>query len=352
MEIVFWSSLIFLAYAFFGYPLLLAIAGTVARRPVHKRPIEPAVTVILASRDDAATIDERVQNILDVDYPREKLQVIVSLDGPSNGAGELAEKYGPEGVEFIQSHTPRGKAAAINAAVARATGDILVFADARQTFDPAAVRQLASNFADFRVGAVSGDLILENGRAAACGQAVGVYWNYEKMIRAMESRVHSIVGVTGAIYAIRRRLFEALPDDLILDDVFTPMKVVLSGKRVVFEPDAKAYDGVSCCAEAEYTRKVRTLAGNYQLLARMPVLLVPIRNPLWWQFTSHKVCRLIAPFALAALFISNALLVGGAYYAAFFVVQSAWYSAALMGRIEMNRRLPARGWTAESRKAA
>jgi cellulose synthase/poly-beta-1,6-N-acetylglucosamine synthase-like glycosyltransferase len=157
------------------------------------------------------------------------------------------------------------------------------------------------------------------------------------MIRSLESRLCSTVGATGAIYAIRRELLSKLRPDTILDDVVIPMRTVMAGKRTVFEPEAKAFDVVSCCPTAEYQRKVRTLAGNYQLLTLMPELLSPFRNPVWWQFMSHKIGRLVMPYALLALFVSNAVLVDEVFYAVIFAAQSVWYSLALVGYAESLR---------------
>jgi hypothetical protein len=152
----------------------------------------------------------------------------------------------------------------------------------------------------------------------------------------MESRIHSIAGATGAIYAIRKKLYEDLPEDTILDDVLTPMRAALKRTRVVFEPAAKAYDTVACCAVAEYGRKVRTLYGNYQLLTHLPQSLMPWRNPIFIQFVSHKVGRLLVPWALAAAFVANLFLLSG-FYLATFVLQVAWYLAAVTGYLLSKR---------------
>jgi cellulose synthase/poly-beta-1,6-N-acetylglucosamine synthase-like glycosyltransferase len=181
---------------------------------------------------------------------------------------------------------------------------------------------------------------------------VGLYWRYEKALRSMESEIHSIAGATGAIYAIRRELYEELPEDTILDDVLTPMRIVFKGKRTVFEARAKAYDGVACCPRAEYGRKVRTLCGNYQLLRALPMALSPWRNPIFVQFVSHKAGRLLVPWALLALFITNLFMLHG-IYAVTFALQAAWYVLAATGYV-MSRRevVPAVLIPDESKRAA
>jgi cellulose synthase/poly-beta-1,6-N-acetylglucosamine synthase-like glycosyltransferase len=183
--------------------------------------------------------------------------------------------YTDKGVDVVYSAVHRGKATAVNRGVAIAKGEILLFADARQRFEKNAIRELVANFADDSVGAVSGELVLldECGREAS--ESLGAYWRYEKKVRAMESDIHSLPGATGAIYAVQRELFEPLASETILDDVVTPMRIVLKGKRSIFDPAARAYDAASPGEQKEYERKARTLAGNYQLFARMPELLAP-----------------------------------------------------------------------------
>lgn len=324
----------FVLYAYCGYPLLLFVWKSLASRPVRKAPaappFEPDVTLILAAFNEKGNIRQKIQNCLSLDYPREKLQIIVALDGPEDGTEVLALTFASQGVQV--SYTPRhtGKAAALNSAVARARGSLLVFVDTRQRLDRMVIRELAANFSDPSVGAVSGELILSD-EADQAGKAggVGLYWRYEKLIRTMESDIHSVVGATGALYALRRDFYRNLPADTLLDDVVIPMRVVLNGGRVVLDRQARAYDRPSP-PEAEFGRKVRTLAGNFQLVARMPELLLPWRNPVFFQFISHKMTRLLVPYALIALFISNLFLLQGIYLV-FFGLQALWYSLALAG---------------------
>ncbi|HLQ76819.1 MAG TPA: glycosyltransferase family 2 protein, partial [Terriglobia bacterium] len=220
----------------------------------------------------------------------------------------------------------KGKAEAINRAVRSARGTVLVFLDARQSLNRNVIRELTANFSDPEVGAVSGELILVKDG----GSGIGLYWKYEKFIRMSESRIHSVAGATGAIYAIRRECFRELPEDTILDDVVLPMSIVLSGKRVVMDPAAQAFDRVSEDPKSEFRRKVRTLTGNFQLLSYMPELLSPGRNPIFLQFISHKVARLLCPYALTGLLISNLFLRHGPYFV-FLVLQLIWYGLAVAG---------------------
>jgi cellulose synthase/poly-beta-1,6-N-acetylglucosamine synthase-like glycosyltransferase len=239
---------------------------------------------------------------------------------------------------------PRGKAAALNAGVARARHEILVFADARQTFAPDALRALVAPFADRRVGAVTGELILENAGAGEPGVAegVGLYWRYEKYLRRLESIVGSVLGATGAIYAMRRELWQPLPGDTILDDVLAPMRAVFAGRTIVFEARARAFDRAPEDPAAEARRKIRTLAGNVQILWLDPRLLIPVVNPVWLQYMSHKVGRLLVPYALVALLVSSAALASRhVIYAAALALQSVFYLLAAYGAWLARQTLPA-----------
>lgn len=313
MAFIFWTALIVTLWVYAGYPLLLMIWRAIGRHPVKKQYQEPNVSIVLAMHNEHDRVDARLANCLALDYPRSKVQIIVSLDAPTDGTEEVLEKYEREGVKVVHSHIRRGKAAAINAAMPFATGDIVLFGDARQKFAPNALRELVANFADPSVGAVSGELILLDENGTESREGVGMYWRYEKALRAMESDILSVPGSTGAIYAIRRELFQPLPVGTILDDVLIPMRIVVGGKRAIFEPAARAYDQVTQTPEAEYEKKRRTLMGNYELLVRAPQLLMPSRNPIFVQFLSHKVGRLIVPWCLVALLISNLFLRHGFY---------------------------------------
>jgi cellulose synthase/poly-beta-1,6-N-acetylglucosamine synthase-like glycosyltransferase len=210
-----------------------------------------------------------------------------------------------------------GKPHALNTGVSLAHGDFVVFADARQDFDPDAVRELIANFNDPKVGSVSGELVFYEGSDTSIKAEMGFYWTIEKWIRKMEGQVHSIPGATGAIYAIRKELFEEIPEKTILDDVFVPMKIVTSGYRNVFDDRAIAHDVFSKDLAEEKRRKVRTLRGNYQLLHLMPELASISGNPIFFQFFSHKIFRLFVPFSFIALLVSSFTAAGFIYRLAF-----------------------------------
>src|SRR4051812_1608335 len=349
-EQLFWISLAYVSYVYIGYPALLLVWGWLLPRHVKKAPWEPEVTLIMAAYNEKDKLRQKVLNCLSLDYPRDRLQFIVSLDGSTDGTDILAVKAAINGVHVLYSPRHSGKAAAINSAVRNARGTVLIFIDARQALHRNVIRELTANFSDPSVGGVSGELVLNNGDTEA-RDGVGLYWKYEKFIRMSESRIHSVAGATGAIYAVRRECFRELPEDAILDDVALPMSIVLSGWRVIMDPSAQAFDRATENPRAEFGRKVRTLAGNFQLLSFMPELLLPWRNPIFIQFFSHKIARLLCPYALAILFVSNLFLLQGAYLV-FLMMQLAWYGLAIAGYAVWNERLTAIANSSEKQNAA
>ncbi|MBI4475629.1 MAG: glycosyltransferase [Acidobacteria bacterium] len=356
--IVFWIASILLAYVYVGYPLVEWARGRV--RPTPIRPAVdrsqgancggrcavdsgqgklPSVSIIVVAFNEGERISRRIENVLALDYPRGRLQVIVASDGSTDDTVVRARRYEHDGVKVRAFYTRRGKAATLNDLMTLADGEIVVFADARQTFDRNAIRALVADFADPAVGAVSGELMLET--AAGIGTAAGgtaFYWRYEKFIRRSESRTGSMVGATGAVYAIRRPLYEPIPEDTILDDVLIPVRVVRRGYRCVFEPAARAYDTVSGTAREEFTRKVRTIAGTFQLLARERWLLNPFSNPIWFETMSHKALRLTIPALHLAVLTANLWLLGAWLYQLALAAQAMFYAAALVGCVQRQAR--------------
>jgi poly-beta-1,6-N-acetyl-D-glucosamine synthase len=334
MTLLFWFSLAVVAYVYVGYPLILRLWARLAPTPYARADAGsslPGVSIVIAAHDEAARLPARIENLLSLDYPAVRRQIIVVSDGSTDGTCDVLRKYAPL-VDVVR--IPRGgKAAALNAARVHARFDIVVFADARQVFASDALRELVAPFDDPAVGGVTGELLLDC-EPSTIGDGVGVYWRYEKGLRRLESAVGSTLGATGAIYAIRRALWEPLPPDTILDDVLTPMRVVMAGYRVVFNEKARAFDRASADADAESRRKVRTLAGNYQILWLEPRLLLPWRNPVWLQYLSHKVGRLAVPYALLAIFGANIVIAAThVMYQASLVAQVGFYLLAGYGAV-------------------
>jgi cellulose synthase/poly-beta-1,6-N-acetylglucosamine synthase-like glycosyltransferase len=336
METVFWTSVLIVAYVYLGYPVLLAAWSAAAGRPVRKeRPPRaewPTVSVVVAVHNEAHRLPARLRNLLAQDYPH-PLDIVVVSDGSTD---EPARAIAPFAGRVRLIERPRGgKPAALNAGVEAARGDVLVFADARQRFAPEAIAELVANLRDPAIGGVTGELVLDGDggdAGSSMAEGVGLYWKYETWLRRHESHVASTLGATGAIYAVRRPLWRPLPEATLLDDVLAPMRIVLAGHRVVFDPRARAFDRVSPNGAAEARRKTRTLAGNYQILALEPRLLNPFVNPVWFQYVSHKLGRLLVPWALVAALVASAALAGGSwFYLLALILQLGFYSLAALG---------------------
>lgn len=305
-NIVLYGSFAILGYTYLGFPLLLSLRARLEKNPIHKAPAAPSVTIVIAAWNEERQIQRRVQNCLDQEYPGAQLDVIVVSDGSTDGTDTAVLAMTSKRVTLISLNKRQGKAVALNHGVASARGEVIVFTDARQRFAPATVRELVANFADASVGAVTGELTFEDGgQDAGRTHAAGMYWKIEKWIRKNEGAIDSVIGATGAVYAIRKELFQPLPSGTILDDLLIPMRIAMRNYRVVFEPGALAFDSVTADYRAEFSRKVRTLAGNYQAMNFCPNLLNPWKNRLFFYFLSHKVCRLLAPFCMVLLLVAN-----------------------------------------------
>jgi cellulose synthase/poly-beta-1,6-N-acetylglucosamine synthase-like glycosyltransferase len=338
MTALFWISALIVGYVYVGYPCLLAVWARIADRRPRRVPFGaggwPSIAIIIAARNEAARLPDRIANLLAQDYPGRREITVVS-DGSTDDPRTALAPFGAA-VRLIEVPAG-GKPLALNAGVAASQGDILVFADARQHFAPGALRALVSNFSDPGVGGATGELVLDcerHGVDTSVGEGIGLYWRYEKSLRRNESRVWSTLGATGAIYALRRQCWSPLPDTTLLDDVLAPMRAVLDGCRIVFEEGAVAYDRASADAAAESRRKTRTLAGNYQILAQEPRLLLPFVNPVWLQYVSHKIGRLVVPWALVGLFVATlALAPQHVLFAVVLAAQGIFYGLALSGAL-------------------
>ncbi len=336
MPFLFWSALLLVLYTYAGYPLLLAALARLRPRPVHAAPFQPTVSLIMAARNEAHNLPAKLANLQQLTYPSHLLDLLIVSDGSTDGTDDLLTDFAARSITPpltpILLPTSGGKALALNAAVAQARGEVLVFLDLRQQIDPGSVSALIENLADPTVGAVSGELLLLDSSGAPAGDALGLYWRIEKLLRRLESLTGSVVGVTGAIYALRRSLFRPLPAGLILDDVLVPMQAARSGQRILFESRAIARDRIFTERGKEFSRKVRTLTGNYQLLHLAPWLLSPTANPLLLRFVSHKLLRLLVP-ALLCLMLGSSALATGWFFHLVFALQIVFYLLALLGSL-------------------
>lgn len=301
------SLLLLVVYTYVGYPLLVTLWAQLLPRPVALQSgFEPKVSVCLVVYNGAKYLHDKLLSLQALDYPAHLLEILIYCDGSTDDTAEVARELGQRDprVRLFEGAERLGKPTGLNVLAAAATGDVLLMTDVRQKLAARALRALLEALADPAVGCVSGSLVLAGNTGA------GAYWHYEKLIRGSEARLGSMVGVSGSLYAIRRADFRPLPLDVLLDDMFVPLQTASSRKRIVLSADAEAYDE-AYADEQEFGRKVRTLAGNYQLLAKLPWLLSPFKNPVWFQLVSHKILRLVCPFFLIGLLWSSTLLALG-----------------------------------------
>jgi cellulose synthase/poly-beta-1,6-N-acetylglucosamine synthase-like glycosyltransferase len=330
-------ALALLGYTYLGYPVLLALLTRVRpRRAAPPSKPLPMVSIFLPVHNGAAFLARKIDSLLAQDYPPEEIEILIYSDGSTDETESLARELmaAPAAmgrIQVVADPERRGKPTGLNTLRALARGEVVLLNDVRQPLSPNAVRALAEAMADPAVGVATGNLTL-------VGQAgSGIYWRYENWIRQKESELRGLVGMTGPIGMVRRAGLEPLPEDVILDDVWIPMRLALRGQRVAFVSEAKAYD-TAFDDEREFRRKVRTLAGNYQLFARMPALLVPFLNPIWFETASHKLLRLAAPWLLIALAGASAAAAlspgatGASPMRVLFAAQIAFYAAAALGR--------------------
>lgn len=336
MKVVFWGAAALIAYAYAGYPGWLWLRSHWRRPPVRRGRCSPFVSIVMVVRNEEQVLERKLENLLALDYPSELTQLIVVSDGSTDRTESILRSYAPNPrVSVVLNQLPRGKASGLNDAAELAQGDVVVFTDARQRIEPVALPLLLENFADPEVGCVSGELMLGDPDVGETGKGLGLYWRMEKQIRQWESASGSVVGATGALYAVRRNLLAPLPPAVILDDVYVPMQVARQGARVVFDPRAKVWDSPDLGSGQEFARKVRTLTGNYQLLQVAPWLLSS-ENPIRFEFGSHKLLRLIVPFALAGLLLASVLIPGNVYKVVL-GLQLAFYGLSLLGILQFKR---------------
>jgi cellulose synthase/poly-beta-1,6-N-acetylglucosamine synthase-like glycosyltransferase len=338
VEFLFWLLVTAVAWCYVGYPLFIGLAARFRPRPVlADGRCRPTVTVIVAVRNERESLPRRLTNLLSLDYPPDRLDVVVVGNGSQDGSEDVAREVAARDprVRVFTSPAEQGKSGAINLAASSAASEVLVFADARQTFAPDAIARLVEPFADAAVGAVTGRLLVRPADQASV-EGMRLYWGLETRLRDAEGRTGSIVGATGAIYAARRALFETMPPNLILDDVYLPLRIAMRGYRVVMATEALAFDVPARDQRAEFTRKRRTMVGNIQLLSAIPGLLSPLRNPLFFRYVSHKLLRLATPFCFVALLAVSALLPEWPYRAFFAMELTAYALGFLAMRLSLS----------------
>ncbi|MBI1312875.1 glycosyltransferase [bacterium] len=331
-EFLFWFCLLGVAYLYAGYPCVIRLLAKL--RPLRrlKSPLHSRVSVVIACHNEAGRIVEKLTTLLHSPQAAQIAEILVGSDGSTDRTGHLVRQIGDDRIRVFEFSARRGKPAILNELIPQCQNEIVVLCDARQTLSDQAIPQLLANFADERVGVVSGELMFQReATTSTARRGIGAYWHYEKLIRKAESHFRGVPGATGALYAIRKSLFRPIPETTLLDDVVIPMLAVSQHALCVFEPQSVAWDQPSQSLSHEAIRKRRTIAGAAQLIVQYPAWLLPWRNPIWFEYLSHKILRLMSPLLLAALAVCNVVLFDQPLYRVLGLLHAGFYVSALVG---------------------
>ncbi len=333
LELIFWALALLVVYVYAGYPLLLAIWAAVASRPVQRGGGLPPVTLVISAFNERDVIAAKIENSIALDYPRESLDVLVVSDASDDGTDDIVLRYADSGVRLLRMQDRGGKTVGLNAAVDAANGDIVVFSDANAMYEADAIRALVANFEDPSVGAAVGESTYRDSESDA-DRSESAYWRYETAIKRLESRLGSVVGGDGAIYAVRKSLYRPMAADA-LSDFVNPLQVVEQGMRCVYVPEAVSVEEAAGSFDKEFRRKVRIVNRAWRATWSMKQMLNPFRfGRFAWQMVSHKLLRWLVPVFLLLIFVLNvALLRQGPVYQLLFVAQLAFYGLAGLGAL-------------------
>ena len=334
MEVIFWLSVAAVGYAYVGYPLLLWLISLIRPKPVHSEPWTPSVSVIIAAYNEERDLAAKLENTLALDYPKSQLEIMVTSDCSSDRTDEIAKSFSDRGVRLHRQEERHGKTAAQNAAVTKAKGEIIVFSDATTHYQPDVLRLMMPAFADRSVGCVTGRVIYQDAKDTSVGAGTQSYWNYEFFLKKHESNVCSLIGVCGCMYAVRKSAYVPLYNDACSDFIIATT-MVEQGLRAVYVPDAVCMEEPNSQAKKELAARVRIISQTFSDLWRNRAVLNPFRSGFYAvQLWSHKIMRYLVPVFLIAIFVTSGFLAPrSVFYAALFVVQVAFYLAALVSSL-------------------
>ncbi|MGH7193915.1 MAG: glycosyltransferase family 2 protein, partial [Candidatus Saccharimonadales bacterium] len=342
LQAAFWLSAALVVYAYAGYPLLIFCLGRRRRQPrvVPSSDAElPTVSLVIAAHNEAEVIEDRLRNALALDYPVDKLEIVIASDGSTDGTNKIVRRFADPRVRLLDLSPRHGKAAALNAAVPQVRGELVMFSDANTFWEASAARAIARWFQDPSVGVVCGKLQLVDSRTG--NNVDSLYWRYETFLKQCEARLGVLLGANGAIYALRRSLYQPIPEDTIIDDFVIPLSAYLrTGCAMVYDASATAVEETPVQMRSEFGRRARIGAGGFQSIARLRGLLRVRHGWLAVAFVSHKLFRWFAPFALIALVASNLALVGRPEYRILLAGQLLYAALAAVGGY-MHGRHPA-----------
>ena len=338
-EFAFWLAVGLIAFTYVGYSLVILVLSRVVRHPVRRAPIEPRVTYLITAYNEEKNIAAKLEQVLSLDYPKDKLEIIVASDGSTDRTDEIVKGFADRGVWLIRVEGRVGKTETQNQAVRQAGGDIIIFSDATTRYERSAIRNIMRNYADPAVGAVSGRYEYCNPTGAAIGLGSILFWKYENLIKTLQTDIKTITGCCGCIYSVRREAYTPLPADII-SDLVEPLKVLEKGYRIVFEPEAIAFEETTEKTKEEFHMRVRVITRGMRGLLYMKALFNPFRHGfVAFQLFSHKVLRWFIPVFLTVALVSNLFLVGVPFYNVTLALQLAFYALALLGFVTEKRNI-------------
>ena len=332
LKFIFFSSILLTCYTYLFYPLILKLWPGFKRRDVKIKKIDsyiPYVTMVVAVYNEEKVIEEKLKNILNMDYPRDKMVAVIASDGSNDHTNEIVKRYESKYLKLIE-YPRMGKVNVLNKTVPLTSSEIIVFSDANTMYDFQAIKKLVNHFRETDTGCVCGRLKLINPKSVQSGEGEEFYWRYDTWIKENESRLGCVVGANGAIYAIRRTLFEKMPSNVINDDFHISMKIMEKGYKVIYESEAIGVEEVAPDFKSEFLRRVRDGAGHYRELSHLTGLLNPMKGVSFFAYVSHRFIRWMVPFFLPLIFVSNILLIEFPFYMVMFLLQMFLYSSAII----------------------
>jgi len=332
MKILFWMSFFWIFYAYIGYVAILTIVSSLRKRRIIKDDnFTPSVSFIIAAYNEEAAISRKIEETMGLDYPKGKIEIIIASDASTDRTDEIVLGFEPRGIKLVRMDERRGKTEAQNLAVSKAKGEILVFSDATTLLNKDAVKKLVRNFKNPEVGCVGGqEKFIKSDKEIS--KEAGFFWRYEKFIRGKESDFNTMIGVSGCIFAIRKKLYKTL-DESLIEDFALPLEVAKAGFKVIYEPQAISYERAAANTKLELMRKTRIVSGGINVIVKMKELLNPFKYPfLSFQLISHKIFRWGAPVFMISLFVSNLFLVNsGMGFFVLAILQTIFYLSAILG---------------------
>ncbi len=343
MEVLFVIIVLVIMYVYMVYPLLLILLSYLKKTDtVDKTGIFPFVTILITAYNEEDIIGKKLDNTLQLDYPKDKLEIIVVSDGSTDNTNRIVREYEGKGVKLNIIEKRAGKTAAQNDSVVKAGGEIIVFSDANGMYERDAVSKLAGNFRDEKTGCVCGELLYTDARGDTAGKGENLYWRYERFLKKKESELGSVLGAAGSIYAVRKELYVPL-DESLISDFLEPLKVREKGYRVSYEPEAISREETSASIGDEFKRKVRIITRGIFGLFAVKNLLNPFKYGLFSiQLISHKLLRWLIPIFMVFLFILNILLLDKKMFIIIFYCQMMFYAFSFVGYLLEGKKVKAR----------